>query len=181
MLFALLMSVFDWAAGLFHRPDLRSTPPQPAGRWGNRAPRRADAPAGLEVVVSDNSSEAVVQIKGFATVAQADHLDALLLSLQAARPSRVILDLSELCFISVLAMGVLTTLRRGIVRTGGQVRLAPQLQPSVRESLCRAGLVELFGLEDGVDSCEEPRHCEVPAAAFSSDRSSRAATATGRR
>jgi anti-anti-sigma factor len=54
------------------------------------------------------------------------------------------LDLSELRFISSLAMGVLVTFRRGVVRSGGRVRIGEQLQPAVREALSRAGIFDLF-------------------------------------
>jgi anti-anti-sigma regulatory factor len=57
----------------------------------------------------------------------------------------VTLDLSELRSLSCLAMGVLVSYRRGVVRNGGQVRLRPDLQAPVRDALQRAGLLELFG------------------------------------
>jgi hypothetical protein len=76
-----------------------------------------------------------------------DCVDALLNGLlipTALRPAVVTLDLSELRCISSLAMGALVTYRRGVVRTGGRVRLAGELQPAVREALARAELLDLF-------------------------------------
>jgi anti-anti-sigma factor len=61
----------------------------------------------------------------------------------------VTLDLSELRFISSLAMGVLVTFRRSVVRTGGRVRLAEGFQPAVKEALTRAGLLDLFATDAG--------------------------------
>jgi anti-anti-sigma regulatory factor len=56
----------------------------------------------------------------------------------------VTLDLSGLTSISSLAMGVLVSYRRGVVRAGGRVVLAEGLQPAVREALARAELFDLF-------------------------------------
>jgi anti-anti-sigma factor len=62
----------------------------------------------------------------------------------ARRPAVVALDLTELRSISCLAMGVLVGYRRGVVRTGGRVRLVGALQPAVHEALARAELLDLF-------------------------------------
>jgi anti-anti-sigma regulatory factor len=56
----------------------------------------------------------------------------------------VTLDLSEVRFLSSLAMGALVAFRRGVVRAGGRVRLFPVFLPEVEEALRRAGLLELF-------------------------------------
>jgi hypothetical protein len=56
----------------------------------------------------------------------------------------VTFDLSELRFISSLAMGVLVAFRRGAVRSGARVCLAPDPHPAVREALDRAELLGLF-------------------------------------
>jgi anti-anti-sigma regulatory factor len=61
----------------------------------------------------------------------------------------VTLDLSELHSISSLALGVLKGYRRGVVRTGGRVRLAGELQPAVKEALTRAELLHLFERDSG--------------------------------
>jgi hypothetical protein len=56
----------------------------------------------------------------------------------------VTFDLSELRFISTLAMGVLASYRRAAVRIGARVGLAPDLHPVVREALTRAESIGLF-------------------------------------
>jgi hypothetical protein len=56
----------------------------------------------------------------------------------------VTFDLSELRFISSLAMGVLVVYRRAAVHAGTRVCLAAGLHPEVREALDRAGLLDLF-------------------------------------
>jgi anti-anti-sigma factor len=85
----------------------------------------------------------VIQVKGEARLECAGALMNGLLSPAARRTACVTLDLSELRSISSLAMGVLVAYRRGVVRNGGRIRLAPALQPAVHEALARA---ELFGL-----------------------------------
>jgi anti-anti-sigma factor len=86
----------------------------------------------------------VIQVSGEAGVAEAETLLNGLMILAACRPAVVTLDLSELRSISCLALGVLETYRRGVVRRGGRVRLSRELQPAVREALTRAGLLDLF-------------------------------------
>jgi anti-anti-sigma factor len=65
-------------------------------------------------------------------------LDGLLA--HGRRPGVVILDLSELHFISLMAVGILAAYRRSVVRTGGRLRLTRVMQPAVKEALARAGL-----------------------------------------
>jgi anti-anti-sigma factor len=86
----------------------------------------------------------VVRIRGEAGVAAASALEASLLRLVARRPPCVTFDLSELVFISSLAMGVLATYRRAAVRAGARVCLVPELRLAVREALDRAELMGLF-------------------------------------
>jgi anti-anti-sigma factor len=125
-----------------HAPVVAPTPPIP------RAPRPA-VPA-VEVAVSEASDGPVIRIKGEARVDCAGALLDGLLAAAARRLAVVTLDLSELRFISSLAMGVLVSYRRGVVRAGGRVRLAEALQPAVKEALARAELFDLF--EAAVDT-----------------------------
>jgi hypothetical protein len=59
----------------------------------------------------------------------------------------VTFDLSELRFISNLALGVLAAYRQAAVRAGARVCLAPALHPEVRRALDRA---ELMGPSEAV-------------------------------
>jgi anti-anti-sigma regulatory factor len=102
----------------------------------------------IEFGVAEAPTAVTVHIAGEASIGQAGTLAARLLGLSARRPSLVILDLSGLCRISALAMGALVAFRRGILRTGGRVRLAPNLQDPVREALGRAELLAPFGLPE---------------------------------
>jgi anti-anti-sigma factor len=96
------------------------------------------------VTVGETAEGMVIRVAGEARVDCAGVLLADLLIPAACRPPVVTLDLSELRFISSLALGVLVTFRRGVVRAGGRVRLAGGLQPAVHEALARAELFELF-------------------------------------
>jgi anti-anti-sigma regulatory factor len=94
------------------------------------------------VEVSQTADGRVIRVKG---EARAECAGALLDGLLASgpRPEVVTLDLSELCSISPLALGVLAAYRRIVVRTGGRVRLAGVLQPAVKESVVWAELFDL--------------------------------------
>jgi anti-anti-sigma factor len=96
------------------------------------------------VSVIQTAAALVIRVKGEATVQSVGVLQANLLAPSARRPAVVTLDLSELRSISCLALGVLVAYRRGVVRTGGRVRLAEELQPAVHEALARADLLGLF-------------------------------------
>jgi anti-anti-sigma factor len=87
----------------------------------------------------------LIRIKGEAGVASGGALLDGLLGPAARRPALVTLDLSELRCLSSLALGVLVAYCRGVIRTGGRVRLAGALQPAVHEALARA---ELFNLAE---------------------------------
>jgi anti-anti-sigma factor len=132
----------------FSRPPVCATSadrprvaPAVAGRC---VPRPSEAVPTVQVAISQTADGLLIQVKGEARVECASALQAGLLVPAAGRPAVVTLDLSELRSISSLAMGVLVAYRRGVVRTGGRVRLAEGLQPAVREGLARAELLSLF-------------------------------------
>jgi anti-anti-sigma factor len=110
------------------------------------APSRRVTPAdrGVEVDVSQTSDEMVVRVKGDATVDSAGALLNGLLVHSAQRRVSVTLDLSELRSISSLALGVLVTYGRSVIRRGGQVRLADEVQPAVKEALAQAEFLAKF-------------------------------------
>ena len=162
-----MLSAF-WS-GWFVRPAAASAgpsrvSPKDAGRprpaWYDALPRRREPTPSLDVTAGPTADGLVIRVKGFAGIDQAGALLSGLLAPSAQRPAVVILDLSGLSFISGLAMGVLTAYRRGVVRAGGRVVLADDLQPAVREAFHRAGLMTLFGAVGG----ERPA-CRVAQAA----------------
>jgi anti-anti-sigma factor len=114
----------------------------------------------VHVVVGPTVDDLLIQIKGEGRVECADALQDGLLASAACHPAVVTLDLSELRSISCLAMGVLVAFHRGVVRAGGRVRLAGQLQLAVREALARADMFGLF--ETSTDAASAPS-CQAPA------------------
>jgi hypothetical protein len=74
----------------------------------------------------------------------------------ARRPASVVFDLSELRFLSSLAMGVLATFCRAAVRAGGRVSRASALHAAVLEALDRARLLDLFEVVGGPEPCAGP-------------------------
>jgi anti-anti-sigma factor len=118
------------------------SPPAPAPTTPEPAPR-------LDVEIHDTAQGFIVRLRGEAGVAQAGALEASLLPLVVKRQACVTFDLSQLLFISSLAMGVLVSYRRAAVRAGTRVYLAPDLCPAVREALERAELLSLFEIAGG--------------------------------
>lgn len=95
----------------------------------------------------------LAQVIGEADIVNADKLETLCLPLVAQRPRRMVVDLSQLTFISSLAMGKLVAARKSIVKHGGEVIIAAP-SPLVHEALRRARLHDLFTI---VSSVEEAR------------------------
>jgi anti-anti-sigma factor len=134
-----------------------AVPPRPLPEL--RADKQPEADRRLKVEVHDTPEGTIVRLRGEAGVVEAGALEAALLRLAARRPAKVTIDLSELEFISSLAMGVLLAFRRGVVRTGGRVCLAPELRPMVREALNRAELLSLFEVGRGAEPDAAPVPC----------------------
>jgi anti-anti-sigma factor len=116
------------------------------------------------VAVSQSADGLVIRVKGEARADCVGALMAGLLAPTACRPAVVTLDLSELRCISSLAMGVLLAYRRGVVHTGGRVRLAGELQPAVKEALTRAELIDLFETSADAGSAPSRRECAAATA-----------------
>jgi len=75
---------------------------------------------------------------------EADVLEDSLLPLSTWHPKSVTFDLSELRFISGLAIGALLSFYRAAVRRDIQVRIAPDVHPAVRDILLTTGVLKLF-------------------------------------
>ena len=124
-------------------PDVRECPSTSVPA---RSPLRpAPLAPTLELKVHQSSDGLIVRVKGEATMHCAGALLDGLLVATAQRPAVVTIDLAELRFISSLALGILITYRRGVLRWGGRVRLAPKIHPSVHDVLARAQMLDLFG------------------------------------
>ena len=92
----------------------------------------------------------LARVIGEADVINAGKLEQLCTTLVANRPRKMIVDLSQLTFISSLAMGKLVAARKSIIKHGGEVVLAAP-SPLVHEALRRARLHDLFTIVSSVD------------------------------
>jgi anti-anti-sigma factor len=155
-----------WMSNWFYRhvgPNRPAAPSRPVSKeigpsrpvsGAARSPRGPEPDAGLKVTTGQTADGLVIRVTGVAGVKQSGALLSGLLAASARRPAVATLDLSELRFLSSLAMGVLVAYRRGVARAGGRVRLAAGLQPAVKEALTRAELLDLF--ETTEDAGPEP-------------------------
>jgi anti-sigma B factor antagonist len=103
----------------------------------------APTPGPLTVTITDLAQGSVVRLEGSASFNNLDRLQFALIRLIARRTPLAVLDLSELTFITSLAMGVLVTFQRDVGRWGGRVRIAGA-RPEIHEVLQVAGLTEVF-------------------------------------
>ena len=97
----------------------------------------------LQVVVSDLPDEVLVSLKGEAGYLEADVLSAALRPLSARRSPLVTFELSELCMICSLALGILVSYHRSAVRNGGQVRFKGH-HPNIRDVIEQTKLMMLL-------------------------------------
>lgn len=105
----------------------------------------------LLCTVEDVSEGILVRIRGQADTAATAEIDRSFLRVTAGRPRLVVLDLSEMSFVSSLAMGSLMNLHRAVTRQGGRLRLAA-VQPLVAEAFTRVRLPEVIEICDSVAS-----------------------------
>lgn len=77
--------------------------------------------------------------------------EALFALLEKDAQSRIILDLSQLDFVTSSVLGKFITLHRRLHRQGGAMALCC-LQPNVRETLRASRLLEYFQTADTVDA-----------------------------
>ena len=76
-------------------------------------------------------------------------------------PKSIVVDLSELSFLSSIGMSLLVNLRRTALKSGGTIKLAA-VQPRIRDAMAHARLLELFQIFPDVASALAPAN---PAAA----------------
>jgi anti-sigma B factor antagonist len=107
------------------------------------APPRRQAGAGLDVQTTDLAQGVVVRLDGKADMLTVDRMQFALGRLLARRVPLAVLDLSGLVFLASLAIAVLVTFRRDLLRRGGRVRLAG-IRPEIHECFQVAGLADLF-------------------------------------
>jgi anti-sigma B factor antagonist len=104
----------------------------------------------LRMQVSRHGSAMVLKVAGSASMGEADRLREKLIELAAERAPLVILDLSEMDFISSLGLGAIITGHLKMRHHRGQIRLVNPT-PAVRELLETTRLTTLFAVYDSVD------------------------------
>jgi len=94
------------------------------------------------------------QVIGEADIVNAAKLETLCMPLVAQRPRKMIVDLSQLTFISSMAMGKLIAARKTVIKHGGEVILAAP-SPLVHEALRRARLHDIFPIASSVEEARD--------------------------
>jgi anti-anti-sigma factor len=95
------------------------------------------------VGVSEAGGAVVVRLEGEARVMEVARLQMPFMRLVVRRVPLVVLDLTDLAFLSSLAIGALVGLRRDLGRFGGRVRIAGA-RAAVAEALEATNLFALF-------------------------------------
>lgn len=85
----------------------------------------------------------VVRLQGEVTEVEADRVRAVLGGVVDQNPRRVVLDLSELTFITSQGLGVLLEFRRQLSATGATLRLAA-VREDIAGMLRKTRLAEIF-------------------------------------
>jgi sulfate permease, SulP family len=88
----------------------------------------------LRIGLAETDGTSVVRLGGDAGFPGADRLADALAAVAARRPRRVVIDLSDLTFISSLAIGVLVTFKYRLIRQGGAIMLVGA-RPRIEETL----------------------------------------------
>lgn len=103
----------------------------------------ADAPATLELSVSDEGGETVVAATGELDVTTAPELRERLTALIGAGSTTILLDLAGVTFVDSTALSVLVAALKRLRQADGDLQLSSPL-PSVRRVFEITGLTRLF-------------------------------------
>lgn len=94
---------------------------------------------------SDEHGVTVVTIKGDAGLAGAPELDQAMLRVSASKPDVMIFDVSELTFVSSLAMGSMVAASHPVIHRGGRCYLVGA-SPAIATVITRCRLNRIFNL-----------------------------------
>jgi len=118
----------------------------------------------LQVQVSQQNDTVLIKFIGEARLDVEDiafQLDRVVVH----HPRIIIVDATELSFLSSIGMSLLVNLRRSAMKCGGVVKIAG-LQPLIRDALAHARLLEMFELYPDVAAIYgQPAHIPSPASA----------------
>jgi anti-anti-sigma factor len=115
----------------------------------------------LQVESKKKGKAVVVAIRGDAGMAFVGQLQQELSRVLEGKPELVVLDLTDLAFISSMGMGTLVNFRNGVGKIGGTVKLAA-LKPPLAEAFRRARLTEMFEIHDSVDAATAGQSAPAP-------------------
>jgi anti-anti-sigma factor len=104
----------------------------------------------LAVTLIDFDGGVLVRLEDKAGVVGLEKLEFAFTRVLARRAPVAVLDLSQLTFVSSLAIGQLVRLRRDLNRWNGRVKIA-SCPPAIREALQTAGVVDFFGFHASVE------------------------------
>jgi len=107
--------------------------------------------AAPQVQINQINSIPVLHISGEMRL-EISEVERALNRLSAGRPPVVVIDLSEVPFISSLGMGLLNGFRRGLLSHGGGVTRLAALRPDVLKALTLCKLTDLFEIHDTLDA-----------------------------
>jgi anti-sigma B factor antagonist len=103
----------------------------------------AEAPATLELIVSEHGDETVVRAAGELDVNTAPELREQLAKLVNDGTRRIVVDLADVAFIDSTALSVLVSALKRLRQADGDLELASP-NPSVRRVFEITGLTRLF-------------------------------------
>lgn len=106
--------------------------------------------ADLKVSLDERPEATVLRLHGSATAMNVAPLSRQATVLSAKRPAKLVIDMSELEFISSLPIGELISMARAVKLHKGQVMIAGA-SPAVREVLSHVRLQEVMPMYDTVD------------------------------
>ena len=104
----------------------------------------------LDIEKSESNGLTRLRLIGEADVAGGHKLSPVAINLAAARPARLLVDLSQLTFLSSLAIGELAALAGALQRHGGRVALAGA-DRNIASALERVRLGDVLELYTTVD------------------------------
>ena len=117
-------------------------------------------PATLQVQMTRQQETVLIKLIGEARLDLEDaafQLDRVV----ALHPKIVLVDLSELTFLSSIGMSLLVNLRRTALKSAGTVKLAG-LQPRIRDAMAHARLLELFEIFPDITAAQATAGTAAP-------------------
>src|SRR5262245_34548162 len=109
----------------------------------------------LSVNIFESPGAVVIRLEGDAGLQAADGLQIPFQRIVGARPPLVVFDVEKLNYAASLFLGLMVSLRRGVVSQGGRVQMAG-VQSALREVLQMTRLAELFEFIPAAPALAEP-------------------------